>query len=145
MTIAMVLSGEKEIIVPIVEGEIIRLYDAETGNIKDFENPALKLQSEKRGAVVRWLNDRGINILCAPPSTLCELSYGAAQKKNFRYYRIQNDTSFSDLKVLIVNNSLELTGELPENEIEPSIVPVADKQMFPKHKRSSYENCKTSD
>lgn len=47
MTIAMVLSGEKEIIVPIVEGEIIRLYDAETGNIKDFENPALKLQSEK--------------------------------------------------------------------------------------------------
>ena len=127
MTIAMVLSGEKEIIVPIVEGEVIRLYDIETGDVEDFENPALKLQSGKRGAVIRWLHDRGVKILCAPPSMLCELSYGAAQKENFCYYRIQNNISFSDLKGLIANNSLELTEELPGNEIEPSIVPEAAK------------------
>lgn len=127
MNIAMVLSGDKEVIVPIVEGEIIRLFNAETGEVKDFENPALKLESGKRGGVIKWLNERGVHVLCAPPSTLCELSYGAAQKENFLYYRIQKDTSFLELKELISNDSLALTGELPENEIEPSVNPAVNK------------------
>ncbi|MGE6717582.1 hypothetical protein ACQKGD_09430 [Peribacillus frigoritolerans] len=120
MTIAMVLSGDKEIIVPIVVGEVIRLFRVETGEVKDFENPALKLQAGKRGAVIRWLNERGIHTLCAPPSMLCELSYETAQKEKFRYYRVQNNTSFSELKALILSNSIELSIELPKNEIEPS-------------------------
>ncbi|WP_338448895.1 hypothetical protein R4Z09_22150 [Niallia oryzisoli] len=121
MKIAMVLSGEPEIIVPIVEGTVIRLYDTATGDVQDFENPALKLQSGKRGAVIKWLNESGVTILCAPPKMLCELSYEAAQKEDFQYYRITSGTSFSDLKKFITNNLLEITNELPEIEIEPSI------------------------
>lgn len=127
MKIAMVLIRENEIIVPIVEGAVIRLYDVETGDIQDFENPALKLQSGKRGAVIKWLNERGVNILCAPPKMLCELSYEAAQKEDFIYYRVQQGTSFSDLKRFISNREIEITRVLPENEIEPSIVSQVDK------------------
>lgn len=127
MNIAMVLSGDKEVIVPIVEGKFIRIFNAETGEIKDFENPALKLESGKRGGVIKWLNERSVHVLCAPPSTLCELSYGAAQKEKFLYYRIQKDTSFLELKALIANHSLALTEELPEHEIEPSVYPAANK------------------
>lgn len=123
MTIAMVLSGNQELIVPIVEGEIIRLFNAETGDVQDFENPALQLENGKRGAVINWLNEKGVHVLCTPPSTLCELSYRAAQKEQFHYYRLKKDTSFSELKQLILSNTLELTEELPDNEIEPSVIP----------------------
>jgi hypothetical protein len=122
MKIAMTLTGENEIIVPIVEGKVIRLYDVETGVIEDFENPALQVQSGKRGTVIGWLNERRVNLLCAPPKMLCELSYEAAQKEQFHYYRVEPETSFSDLKQLLADKELETTTKLPENEIEPSDV-----------------------
>ena len=85
MKIAMTISGGNEILVPIVEGDFIRLFD--TINLvvcEDFANPALQLQNGKRGAVpIRWLNARKVNLLCTPPSMLCELSYEAAQKGGF--------------------------------------------------------------
>ncbi|WP_026565761.1 hypothetical protein [Bacillus sp. UNC41MFS5] len=123
MKLAMTLSGENEMIVPIIEGDIIRLYDVETGERQDFENPATQFQTGKRGAVIRWLNERNINLLCAPPKMLCDLSYEAAQKEEFVYYRVQPGTSFSELKQLIDNHGLEITTELSANEIEPSNVP----------------------
>lgn len=123
MKIAMTLSGENEIIVPIMEGKVIRLYDVETGDNEDFANPALQVQSGQRGTVIRWLNERKVNLLCAPPKMLCELSYEAAQKEQFIYYRVEPGTSFLDLKQLLADKELEITTELPENEIEPSIVP----------------------
>ena len=127
MTIAMVLSGDKELIVPIVEGDVIRLYDLETEDVNDCENPVSQLQSGKRGAMIRWLNEREVNILVAPPSMLCELSYEAAQKEHFRYYRVPQGTSFSDFKRFVSDNNVVLTRELPESEIEPSIVPAPSK------------------
>ncbi len=126
MKIAMTISGENEILVPIVEGDIIRLYNPETGEFEDFINPALQLQSGKRGAVIRFLNNRKVNLLCAPPKMLCELSYEAAQKEDFIYYRVEAGTSFSELKRLLADNVLAMTKNLPENEIEPSFVSQAE-------------------
>lgn len=123
MKIAMTLSKYNELLVPIIEGEVIRIYDTETNEYEDFANPALTLQSGKRGAVIRWLNDRKINILCVPPKMLCELSYEAAQKENFTYFRVESGTSFSEFIKLLENNGLEITTTLPENEIEPSFIP----------------------
>ena len=34
----------------------------------------------------KWLNEKGVQVLCTPPSTLCELSYEAAQKEQFSFY-----------------------------------------------------------
>lgn len=126
MKLALVLAEKKEIIVPIVEGTVIRIYDTETRQHEDFENPALSLQSGKRGAVIRWLNERGINLLVAPPNTLCELSYEAAQKEEFHYYRVEAGTSFTNLQQLIDQNQLLLNTHLPESEIQPSHIPTVD-------------------
>ncbi|KKI90496.1 hypothetical protein WQ54_21365 [Bacillus sp. SA1-12] len=126
MIIAMVL-GEKETIVPIIEGKVIRLYDVKSGDVQDFENPALKVDTGKRGAVIKWLNERGVHILCSPPSMLCELSYETAKQANFRYYRVQKNTPFFSVKQELASNQLELTEALPKNEIEPSLIPKVSK------------------
>ncbi|WP_318503397.1 hypothetical protein [Bacillus sp. T3] len=128
MKLALVLAEQKEIIVPIVEGTVIRIYDTETRQYEDYENPALSLQSGKRGAIIRWLNERGINLLVTPPNTLCELSYEAAQKEEFHYYRVEAETNFTYLRQLIDHNQLLLTDHLPESEIQPSHIPTVDEQ-----------------
>ena len=126
MKIAMTISGGNEILVPIVEGDFIRLFDTEIGVCEDFANPALQLQNGKRGAVIRWLNEKKVNLLCTLPSMLCELSYEAAQKEDFNYYRVEPGTSFLELKKALADNTLEITKNLPENEIEPSFIPQVD-------------------
>jgi len=128
MKLALVLAEKNEIIVPIVEGTVIRIYDTETRKHEDFKNPALSLQSGKRGAVIRWLNERGIKLFVTSPNTLCELSYKAAQKEEFHYYRVEAGTSFINLQQLIDNDQLQLTTHLPESEIEPSQIPTVDEQ-----------------
>lgn len=122
MIIAMAITGEQEIIVPIVEGEIIRLYDTDTEHASDFENPANNLNTGKRSAVIKWANDKGVKVLCSPPSMLCELSYDLAKKEQFQYYRVKPHTSFSAFQSLIKENGLELVTALPIQEIEPSAI-----------------------
>jgi hypothetical protein len=122
MIIAMAITGDQETIVPIIEGETIRLYDTETEQVSDFENPANNLTTGKRSAVIKWANNKGVKVLCSPPSMLCELSYDLARQEQFQYYRVKPHTSFSALQSLIKENGLELVAALPLNEIEPSVI-----------------------
>jgi len=59
MRVAVVLNSKTEKIVPIVEGDIIRLYDTETEETEDVTNPSIHLSEGKRGAVVKWAESRG--------------------------------------------------------------------------------------
>lgn len=120
MRVAVVLNSKTEKIVPIVEGDIIRLYDTETEETEDFTNPSIHLSEGKRGAVVKWAESRGIKVLAAPPSMLCELSYGSAKSKGFHYYRVSSDTGFAEFQHRLKNKNIELVTDLPSFEIEPS-------------------------
>ncbi|WP_099364640.1 hypothetical protein [Fredinandcohnia onubensis] len=120
MLLGMVLSNDKETIVPIVEGEIARIYDTETGQFTDAPNPALGLKEGRRGATVNWMVNNGVKILCAPPGMLCELSYSKAQEKQLTFYRLEPSTKFITLQNQIKSGQLNLSETLPDNEVEPS-------------------------
>ena len=63
------------------------------GMLWSFANPALtaaEWKKRSRHSVASMIEE--VNLLCAPPSMLCELSYGAAQKEDFCYYRVEPGT-----------------------------------------------------
>ncbi|MFC5588690.1 hypothetical protein ACFPRA_07320 [Sporosarcina soli] len=120
MLIGMVLAKDKETIVPIVDGEIARIYNLESGEIIDSPNPAREVSEGKRGATVKWMVQNDVKVLCAPPGTLCELSYSRAQTENLNFCRVDPGTSFSSLKSHIENGELRIVDSLPNNEIELS-------------------------
>jgi len=118
MLVAMVLAEDNVTIVPIVEGKVIRIYDTQTGESKDFPNPALGLTEGRRGAAVAWAKQQGVEVFCTPPGTLCELSYERAQKEKLRFYRLEAGTTFSTLQSLLENGIVAEVAALPKNEIE---------------------------
>ncbi|MEH7522652.1 hypothetical protein V7149_05110 [Bacillus sp. JJ1503] len=120
MLIGMILASDKETIVPIIEGEIARIYDTNTKEFSDSPNPALGQTEGRRGATVKWMVDRGVKVLCAPPSMLCELSYTRAQEEQFTFYRLEPGTTFEGFKTHLENGNASFSDCLPENEIEPS-------------------------
>ncbi|MEH7122324.1 hypothetical protein V7127_03645 [Bacillus sp. JJ1773] len=120
MKLGIVLAKDNETIVPIVEGEIARIYDTDTGECTDSPNPALGLTEGRRGATVKWMVSQGVKVLCAPPGMLCELSYSKAQEEQLKFFRLESGTKFNELKTKLKNGEVTLSVNLPNNEVEPS-------------------------
>ncbi|PWA07707.1 hypothetical protein DCC39_16355 [Pueribacillus theae] len=123
MIIGMVMSQDKETIVPIIEGSIARIYNTVTEESEDFTNPAMGLKEGRRGAAITWMLKQGVETLCAPPSTLCELSYEKAQEEQLHFYRLEPGTTFAEFQAQLQKGKLNLQESLPDEEIEPSNPP----------------------
>ena len=119
MIIATVLN-EKKIIVPIIEGKIIRVYDSEKKTYEDFENPAIHLKEGRRGAALRFTKKKGAVAFGAPPQTFCDLSYEKAKSEGILFYQLEEGTSFEKFQEIVKSNRLKAQKELPTNEIAPS-------------------------
>lgn len=119
MLVAAVLN-EEDIILPIVEGSILRIYNTETQQKQDFPNPALGLTEGRRGATLRFAEEKGATIFVAPPNTFCELSYKAAQKDKVEFFNIAGNTSFQSFEQSLVNEQISIQTFLPDEEIVPS-------------------------
>lgn len=120
MIIAAVID-EQEIIVPIVEGEKIRLYDTETKLYQEFSNPAAQLKEGRRGASLRFAEQRGAVAFAAPPQTFCELSYEKAVEDQVKFFHLAAPLPFSQFKEQIDQKTIAVQEILPENEIAPSL------------------------
>lgn len=120
MSIALVLN-DKNIISPIVEGVTLRILNAEIGEQVDFRNPALDLEEGRRGATLRFAIEHGATIFVAPPETFCELSYQKAQSENIQFYHVKKSTSYEQFQGLLSNQELEITKDLPIDEVVPSV------------------------
>lgn len=114
MSYAVVLN-EQGIITPIVEGKIVRIVNGETH--EDFDNPALQLTEGRRGAVLRFVLEKGVKVFVAPPNTFCELSYAAAKGKDVQFIAIESGVSFEQF----VESTKTIQAELPAEEIVPSV------------------------
>jgi hypothetical protein len=119
MIIATVLN-EKKIIVPIIEGKIIRFYDSEKKTYEDFENPAIHLNEGRRGAALRFAEEKGAMAFGTPPQTFCELSYEKAKSDGILFYQLEEGTSFEKFEEKVKSNRLRGQEELPTKEIAPS-------------------------
>lgn len=119
MIIAAVIN-EAEIILPIVEGTILRIYNTETKEQKDFPNPALGLTEGRRGATLRFAESNGANVFVAPPNTFCQLSYEAAQKDQVEFFHIAENTSYLQFEYALRNGEIAVQTSLPVEEIVPS-------------------------
>lgn len=119
MLIAAVID-ENEIILPIVEGVTLRLYNTDSKIIKDFPNPAMGLTEGRRGAVLRFAEQNGAEAFVAPPNTFCELSYKVAQKDEVRFFNIATSTSFKSFEQNLLKGQISTQTFLPDIEIVPS-------------------------
>jgi|SRR5690625_439057 len=122
MIIAAVINSEMDIL-PIVEGSILRLYNTETKEYIDYENPALHLKEGRRGATLSFAEEKGATAFVTPPQTFCQLSYAKAKKDGIQFYHLEQQITFKEFKELIDYNKLQIRNELPEEDIAPSGVP----------------------
>lgn len=118
--ILAVVVDEKEQILPIVEGTILRIYDTESHQKQDFSNPAQHVTEGRRGATLRFAEEKGATVFVAPPNTFCELSYQAARKNNVNFLNILKNTNFKSFEESLVNKEIALQTFLPDEDIVPS-------------------------
>lgn len=123
MLIAAIID-QKETILPIVEGTILRIYNTETQQKQDYRNPAVGLTEGRRGATLRFAEEKGANVFVAPPHTFCELSYKAAQEDQVKFFNIPANTSFQSFQQSFLKEEIIVQTFLPDKEIVPSHVPI---------------------
>lgn len=116
MIIVAAINRDEEV-VPIVEGDVLRILDVETGAYEDFHNPALDVLEGRRGAALHFLQHYKVNAFVAPPETFCELSYQAAKKAGIRFLKVEVKTPFANIPDLLEERKLSLPAVLPEVDI----------------------------
>lgn len=121
MIIAIVIDKEEKI-VPIVEGEKIRIYDTETNEYQEFPNPALELKEGRRGATLKFAEQKGAKAFAAPPQTFCELSYEKAIEDQIKFFHLPTGVTFSYFQGQVVEKAIDAQENLPSQEIAPSFV-----------------------
>lgn len=115
MTIlAAALKGEE--IVPIVEGDWVRIYNTETNGFEDHRNPALSVEEGRRGEVLKFVNNFNVTVFLAPPNTFCERSYDKAKEQDIQFVQLNPGTLFQQF----LESSYQFSTELPQKEIVPS-------------------------
>ncbi|WP_042346313.1 hypothetical protein [Bacillus massiliigorillae] len=119
MLIAIVINDD-EIITPIIEGTVLRIYDSNSKYYEDFPNPALGLKEGRRGATLQFAIEQGATVYVASPQTFCELSYQKAVDEQIRFYRIEGNTSFYDFEERVEHEELQVIDTLPQEEIVAS-------------------------
>jgi hypothetical protein len=119
MIIALVLDQDENIL-PIIDGTIIRIYDTESGKYQDYLNPALHLKEGRRGAVLRFAQEKGATVFASPPKTFCELSYAKAQENNIQFCQLHGQIKFDTFQELLNNGKVLIKNHLPAQEIVPS-------------------------
>lgn len=121
MIIAAALNEQEEI-VPIVEGDVLRIYDADLKEFQDYPNPALQVEQGKRGKTLQFAEEKGAIAFVTPPQTFCELSYEKARKDQVQFYPIETSISFQQFLQLLENDEVQIEDELVEGNIAPSQV-----------------------
>ncbi|ALF08854.1 hypothetical protein [Parageobacillus thermoglucosidasius] len=119
MIIALVLDHDENI-VPIIDGTIVRIYDTESGKYQDYPNPALHLKEGRRGAVLRFAQEKGAAVFASPPKTFCELSYAKAQENHIQFCQLDGPITFDAFQELFNNGKILIKDHLPAQEIVPS-------------------------
>ena len=119
MYVAAIIDQE-EVIVPIVEGVKLRIYDTETGSFQDYDNPALGLTEGRRGATLRFAIEKGAAAFASPPQTFCELSYEKAVEEKIRFFHLEPGVSFNSFKGQLADGLVTAEEKLPGGEIAPS-------------------------
>src|SRR5690625_5958693 len=111
MIIAAVVD-EAEHILPIVDGTILRLYNINTKEYIDYENPALHLKEGRRGATLNFAEEKGATGFVTPPQTFCELSYAKAKKDKIQFYHLEQKITFKEFQHQLDNNKLQIKNKL---------------------------------
>ncbi len=116
MIIAAAINKEEEI-VPIVEGDVLRILNVATKRHEDFHNPALDVAEGRRGAALRFVQKQAVNAFAAPSETFCDLSYQAAKKAGIRFLKVEEKTPFANIPFLLEERKFTLPSALPEADI----------------------------
>lgn len=116
MLIAAIID-EKETILPITEGTTLRIYNTENKEVEDYTNPALALTEGRRGATLRFAEEKGATVFVAPPNTFCELSYKSAQADKVTFINIEPNTTFHSFEQALLKNEVVIQTTLPNEEI----------------------------
>ncbi len=97
MRIAAVVSEDGNTIVGLTQGPTVVIYDTETKNTREFPNPAITAQSERRRVVVELMASQGTDFACAVPGGFCPHSQQAAITHGIRFIALEPGSRFSSV------------------------------------------------
>jgi hypothetical protein len=112
--------NQADYIVPIVEGETLRIFNSETKEISNLENPAPKLIEGRRGAALALAREHGAEAFAAPPQTFCELSYEKAQQEKLLFYNLESPLSFDTFLDLLEQELVAGERDIAGKNVAPS-------------------------
>lgn len=119
MLIAAVIN-EKNYIVPIIEGRTLRIFDSEKKTYEDYNNPANDLKEGRRGAALRFAEEKGATAFASPPQTFCELSYEKAKTDGVQFYPLEESITYDHFVQKVESNGLAIQTELSKDKVAPS-------------------------
>ncbi|MCL4425050.1 MAG: hypothetical protein M1553_06360 [Firmicutes bacterium] len=117
MKIAAVVANDGDTIVPLPDGPEVIIYDSETDRVERFENPARKVETKRRATVVAFLAEKGVELICSVPQSLCSFSQGQAQEKGLRFLRLAAETRFSKVTAEPEQYQRQAVTELPAMDL----------------------------
>lgn len=112
--------NQQDYIVPIVEGETLRLFDTQTKEFTNMENPAPKLTEGRRGAALALARQHGAEAFAAPPQTFCELSYEKAQQDHLLFFNLESPLPFDTFLELLEQGFVVGEREIASKNVAPS-------------------------
>ena len=118
MKVAAVIADDGQTVMPLVQGDRIRIRDL--GSKEEFEipNPAMSVTSGRRIAVVKAMLEQGVNTVISPPEAFCAHSYGVAKANELSFWRVESGSTWNELFSSVNSpGDILLVFELPEDEL----------------------------
>ncbi len=118
MKVAAVITEDGQTVMPLVQGERIRIRDLESKEEFEIPNPALSATSGRRIAVVKALLENGVDTVISPPEAFCAHSYGVAKANELKFWRVSTGSTWNSLwNGVETPTDIMLVQELPEDEL----------------------------
>lgn len=118
MKVAAVITNDGQTVMPLVQGERIRIRDLESKEEFEIQNPAMSVTTGRRMAVVKALLENGVDTVISPPEAFCAHSYGVAKANELKFWRVAVGATWSSLwNGVEASTDIMLVQELPEDEL----------------------------
>ena len=118
MKVAAVIAGDGQTVMPLLEGERIRIRNIDSKEEFEIENPGLSVAGGKRMVIVKALLELGVDTVVTPPESFCAHSYGVAKANEIRFWRVSAGSKWETLwNGVDTPSASALSLELPEAEL----------------------------
>ena len=112
------IAEDGQTVVPLVNGDTIRIRDTESNEEYELQNPAMSVTSGRRIAVVKALLEHNVASVISPPEAFCAHSYGVATANEMNFWRVKEGSTWKSLWSTVQSSAdIAFVQELPKEEL----------------------------